>query len=712
MRERARYVLRVTLLALVCVVIALGGVTYWALRQPAPQVPSFESVRNAYEKSEALLLDRHGNTIHELRTDFKGRKLDWVQLTNISPALLKAVIVSEDRRFYGHTGVDLRAICAAAVRNLLNGEKRGASTITMQLASITNKETRPRSLRRNLAQKWRQIRIAWQLERTWSKQEILEAYLNLVSFRGELQGVAAAARGLLRKEPSGLSENESLVLAALIRSPNAPADRVAQRARLLAEQMHAAVSRADLDALTAAWLAAPPLVRPSIALAPHVARYLLKPGTGEATSTLDRNLQSISLGMLQQAITDLQGQNARDGAVLVLSNKTGEVLAYVANTGLNSRVIHVDGIRAKRQAGSTLKPFLYAMALERRLITAASLLEDTPIDISTETGIYKPENYDNRYRGHVPARIALASSLNIPAVRVLLLTGTEPFVQKLEALGFGPLRDGEYYGHSLALGTVDVSLWELTNAYRALANAGRWSEAALEQNGGKQTRRTVFSREVTFIVNDILSDREARSTTFGLENPLSTGFWTAVKTGTSKDMRDNWCVGFSRDFTVGVWVGNFSGDAMWNVSGVSGAAPVWLQIMKHLHRDHPSQPPSPPDGLLRATAPGLDQQRYTEWFLQGTDPGMVQYVKVGRLPRITYPPAGTLIAFDPDIPADHQKVFFQASGSGIEVTWLLDGNPVGAGIMQAWTPRQGHHRLRLLDAHNQTLDEVTFTVRE
>jgi penicillin-binding protein 1C len=156
------------------------------------------------------------------------------------------------------------------------------------------------------------------------------------------------------------------------------------------------------------------------------------------------------------------------------------------------------------------------MAIEKRLITAATLLEDAPIDLSTETGIYRPENYDNTYRGQVPARVALASSLNVPAVKLLLLTGTEPFVQKLEALGFGPLRDGDYYGHSLALGTLDVSLWDLTNACRTLANGGWWSVARLQPDAGKSAGRRVFSREAAFIVGDMLSDREARSTTFGL----------------------------------------------------------------------------------------------------------------------------------------------------------------------------------------------------
>ena len=547
---------------------------------------------------------------------------------------------------------------------------------------------------------------------TWSKQEILEAYLNLVTFRGELQGIAAASRGLFRKDPSGLTESESLILAVLIRSPNASVEHVVKRALLLAASLKSRAEVTEIQALVTASLTAPYFLKPRIALAPHVALYLLKPGMKQAASTLDGDLQSLAQGLLKQYLTDLRDQNAKDAAVLVLANKTGEVLAYVANAGLNPHASHVDGIRAKRQAGSTLKPFLYAMAIDRRLITAATLLEDAPIDLPTETGIYRPENYDNIYRGQVPARVALASSLNVPAVRLLLLTGTEPFVQKLEALGFGPLRDGDYYGHSLALGTLDVSLWDLTNACRTLANGGWWSEARLAPDAGKSEGRRLFSKEAAFIVSDILSDREARSTTFGLENPLSTKFWTASKTGTSKDMRDNWCIGFSSDYTVGVWVGNFSGEAMWNVSGISGAAPIWLEVMKYLHKAVPSRPPSPPDGVVMAAASDPDERSRKEWFIKGTETGLIQYVKAWPLPRITYPPAEALIALDPDIPAPHQKIFFQASGSPHRLRWLLDGEFVGEGTMHSWTPMRGHHRLSLLGPDDRTLDTVTFTVRD
>ena len=202
------------------------------------------------------------------------------------------------------------------------------------------------------------------------------------------------------------------------------------------------------------------------------------------------------------------------------------------------------------------------------------------------SGIYQPRNYDSQFKGLVTSRVALASSLNVPAVKALSLVGMEPFLSKLRQLGIKRLKEsGDFYGPSLALGSADVSLWELVNGYRTLANEGIWDELRLRlKEESLSGKRKVFSREAAFLVSDILSDREARSLTFGLENPLATRFWTAVKTGTSKDMRDNWCIGYSKRYTVGVWVGNFNGEPMWNVSGITGAAPVWVEVMDFLHR--------------------------------------------------------------------------------------------------------------------------------
>ena len=308
----------------------------------------------------------------------------------------------------------------------------------------------------------------------------------------------------------------------------------------------------------------PNYIAPRTTLAPHVAERLLKnrPKGATITCTLDAGLQRFALDSLADQLLDLRRQNVSDGAVLVLENKTGEVLAYAAFSTDQSGARHVDGIRAKRQAGSTLKPFLYGLAFDRRILTAASVLNDAPLDVAVAGGLYQPRNYDSAYLGPVSVRTALASSLNVPAVLTLNLLGPEAFLSKLRQMGIKEISEsGDYYGPSLALGSADVSLWELTNGYRALANGGQWSDAILTPDMAKMVNnKRILSREAAFIVSDILADREARSSTFGLENSLATKFWSAVKTGTSKDMRDNWCLGYSSEYTVGVWVGNYSGE--------------------------------------------------------------------------------------------------------------------------------------------------------
>ena len=626
------------------------------------------------------------------------RSLEWTSLKDVSPPLLKAVVTSEDKRFFSHRGIDAIALAWGGLKSGLGVGRRGASTITMQVAAFTDKTARPEGASRTVAQKWRQIRLAWAIERSWSKEQILEAYLNLVSFRGELKGIAAASRGLFQKSPSGLNLTESLILASLIRSPNAQAGFVTRRAVRLAAAMNEPVNPGALASAVDGALGKAYSIAQSVSLAPFPARYLLKGGPGDVRSTIDGRLQSFVRALLADHLASVKGQNVRDGAVLVADNRSGEILAYVANSGVLSSAACIDGIRARRQPGSTMKPFLYALALEKRIITAASLLSDTPLDIPTERGIYRPDNYDHGFKGLVSARTALASSLNIPAVRVLMMAGPDGFVKKLKELGFSNIRDADYYGYSLALGTLDVDLYEMVNAYRTLANKGVWGELTLVPGGARRNVRRVFSPEAAFIVNSILSDREARSVTFGFENPLACPFWSAVKTGTSKDMRDNWCLGFSREYTVGVWVGNFSGSPMWDVSGVTGAAPLWNEVMTYLHEREKSPAPSPPPGVISRQYLADDgAATKKEWFIAGTQPVAVETERAENDPsRILYPPPEVVIAIDPDIPEGHQKIFFEASGRSRNLHWLLNGIEAGKGPTCGWTPEgrgiQAHPR--------------------
>lgn len=682
---------------------------------PAHALPSFQDIRAAHVKSDSLLLDRHGVILHELRADKQGRRLDWTALDDISPSLKEAVLCSEDKRFYAHAGVDYKALGAAALGYLSGSGQRGASTITMQLVSFLNKGAAARIRQRTLSQKTTQIFLARDIEKRWSKNEILEAYLNLVTFRGEYSGVAAASRGLFGKNPHGLDRAESLILASLIRAPNAGARVLTMRVQQLNRQLAWNVANAAAENKVREVCLGFDYIQPRANLAAHAARLLLKdqPAGIRIRSTLDARLQKFAAEHLARQVNALADQNARQGALVVLENKTGNVLAYISYSAQTSHGSFVDGVRARRQTGSTLKPFLYAAAFDRRLLTAASVLDDSPLDVAYPFGIYQPGNYDSSFHGPVSARVALASSLNVPAVRTLSLVGTESFLNVLRELGIRHLEEsGDFYGLSLALGSADMSLWELTNAYRALANRGVWSEAHLTpQPGPADARKSVFSPAAAFIVSDILADRDARSSTFGLENPLATRYWSAVKTGTSKDMRDNWCVGYSQRYTVGVWVGNFSGASMWNVSGIAGAAPVWCAVMNDLHTRDASFHPAPPAGLVR-TKPMASSDR-PEWFIAGTGPENRETASVRKDCRILYPPAETLIALDPDIPSHLQKVSFVAqTATGTSMRWVLDDLPLpDQGETILWAPKPGRHVLALGCGQNKIADSVEFEVK-
>ena len=781
-------------------------------------------------------------------------------------------------RFHEHSGVDWWAVSAAAWGNLWHERTRGASTLTMQLASLLDPALqRPATTARGLSQKWAQARAARALETRWRKDQILEAYLNLVPFRGEIVGIDALSHTLFGKSAHALNAPESALAAALIRAPNAPASRVAERACRLLQQMQ----DPKADCLSVEVLAGMTLHRrdwvPSEGVAPHLAQRLIRQVTGlregnedlsvgaagrngktlvgdgeerrsktfiedggrrndtenrtgedivtglhdghpTVRSTLDGSLQRLAIDTLRTQLRELQGRHVEDGAVVVLDNASGDVLAWVGSSGSLSRAAQVDGVMARRQPGSALKPFLYAQALAEHRLTAASLLDDSPAQLPTASGLYMPQNYDHRYQGWVSVRTALGSSLNIPAVRTLVMVSPDAFHRQLQRLGMRFPEGSGYYGYSLALGSAEVSLLQLANAYRALANGGQlcpvhllpeahrrgapssltgpvehadglpaiapkptsslFPDASIRTNDESrqwppENCHQALDAGAAFIIGDILSDRHARLPTFGLDSVLDTRFWSAVKTGTSKDMRDNWAVGYSQRYTVGVWVGNASGAPMHDVSGTSGAAPVWATLMRELHRHETSQAPSPPVGVVRqqvdfggesemaglneASAQALPERRSDtaddagahvversgieaprqEWFLAGTEqrhfspPAMVPAsndTRMGKgdgvhagaqdnghsaLPaRIVAPAPDTIIALDPDIPPANQQLQLQAShGTSTELHWFIDDQPVGQGARVGWMPLPGRHTITLRDARGGVLDVRRIEVR-
>jgi penicillin-binding protein 1C len=680
--------------------------------------PSFEAVRAAHAPSDVTLLDRRGEPLQTLRVDPGQRRLAWVALEDVSPALRRAIVLSEDRRFWSHAGVDWGAVAGSAWANLWNTRTRGASTVTMQLAGLLDEDlARPRA-GRDVLQKLGQAVTAAQLEARWSKSQILEAYLNRVPFRGELAGIDALSQTLFGKHPGGLDDQEAAIAAALVRAPNARPEAVIARACGLVR-----LQRGDCTGLEG--LAAMALARrggPALGeqLAPHAARRLLQlraePGApaerGPLRSTLDAPLQRFAVATLHARLRELADRHVEDGAVVVLDNASGDVLAWVGSSGGLSSAADVDGVLARRQPGSTIKPFAYELAFERRLLTPASLLDDSPAEIATAGGLYLPQDYDHAWKGWVSARTALGASLNVPAVRVGALLGPDALHARLQALGFDLPEPAGYYGHALVLGSADVSLLALANAYRTLANGGLWSPSRLAASAPPVRPRRVLDAGAAWLVADILADDAARVRTFGFDSPLATRGWAAVKTGTSKDMRDNWCIGFTDRYTVGVWVGNASGAPMHAVSGVSGAAPLWQALVRRLHAGSPSHAGVPPAGVERIGVryeTAVEPPR-EEWFLAGTGAALQRagtQREGSRRYGIASPRDGSRYAVDPDIPPAAQRMVFEGEAG----VWLLDGRRIGRGERVAWAPWPGRHRLDLVAADGQTIETVRFEVR-
>lgn len=692
------------------------------------------------------LLDRNGILLREVLSEAGGR-CRWIGMDEIPTHLVRATLAAEDRRFFFHRGISLPSILRALAQNARGGRiVSGASTITQQV--VRNLRRRPRTWPVKILEGW----LAMRLERTIGKRDILVQYLNRVPYGNLAFGAEAASRLYFRKPASGLSLAEAAFLAGLPRSPSASnpysapaAARARQRAilRTMAslgwageeETARALVEPLDLQAPEAAFRA------------PHFCEAVLaelgpenRARLSTARTTLDVALQENVEALVRRHIDPRDAKGITNAAVVVMDNATGDILALVGSRDFFARGDsgQVDGARSPRQPGSALKPFAYALALERGL-TAASLIADEPTGFASPGGVFAPRNYDRLYHGRVRLRSALACSYNVPAVAALeSFVGTETFYRALRALGFDGLRHPpSHYGAGLTLGNGEVTLLELVRAYRALARAGMFGRErrlldAVDRSGARAAApgpadvTRALSPAAAFIVTDILADTDARVPAFGYGSPLSLPFACAAKTGTSKDYRDNWAIGYTTDFTVGVWAGNFDGAPMHGVSGVTGCGPIFRDVMLLLHRDRrPAAFPEPP-GLVRrdvcassgrlagSGCPG----RIPEIFEPGTEPREVcrfEHERASAAPappaagpdeggrariRILMPEDGAVFRLDPVLRAEHQKVRCRAVLTGCDeartVEWWLNGRrasvvPRGAGW--TWRLRPGSYTI-------------------
>jgi penicillin-binding protein 1C len=719
----------VPFIAIVAAAATLGAAYLWGV-----DVATLPQGRNA-----VTFTDRTGAPLGTILASDASHAVS-IPLSRVSPAFVDAIVAAEDARFYHHGAVDVPALIRAARELVVYGEPRsGGSTIAMQLARLLYPSG-----------KLVQVVDAERIAVRSTKTAILEAYVNRVPMGGNLYGVEAAARTYFGEPASDLDLAQASLLAAIPNdpgrlSPDTGWNALRARQRYVLGRM---VGLGEISPVEATRAYGETLhVRrhdAGITDAAHALFYLysrVPPRSGRVRTTLDRALQRFVQAQTRDVVAALDAYHVNDAAALVVDNATGAVLAYVGSPDYFSDEIlgRNDGVQALRQPGSSLKPFTYEAALENGTIRSTTILPDVPSTYALPGGkLYQPADYSGRFSGPVRVRYALANSLNVPAVHVLSSLGVGALLDRLHALKFDRLdRPASYYGLGLTLGSGEVTLWELVQAYATMARGG--SFVPLHLTGNAQPAHAVGDASTWALVGDMLADPHARAKAFGVHSVLEMPFWAAVKTGTSSDFRDTWTVGFTRRYTAGVWVGNFDGSAMRGVSGVTGAGPLWNRIMLHLHENADPPPYPPPPGYVRARicattghTPLPDCRAVVEeWVLPRDlalvrravpqrlgheyDPWLAQHREVAaRSVRIVFPHDGDVFARNAatsSLQAREQRFALRAIGPSIgAVRWSVNGVPLALDANgTAFLPvRLGTWTVRAADG--RSTDSVTIHV--
>ncbi len=574
-----------------------------------------------------VLLDRHGAPFRHLTSGDFTRSAP-VSLSEIPARLVDCTLAAEDKRFFSHHGIDTLATARSATDFLRNRRVvSGASTITQQLAKISAPPAP-----RNLASKFREAMTARRLEMTWEKDRILEAYFARLDYGNLRISPTEAARFYFQKPLADLSLGEAALLAGL---PQAPSwlnpirhpERAKTRRRAVLERLERTGKYSETEIALAR--EEPLRLRPlrETKAAPWLNR---SPGSG-ARSTLDLSLQTDIQRIVREETAKLKESNLRHAAVVVIDNATGDILAMVSSADWDDpRGGQLHGAMTPRSPGSALKPFTYLLSFRHLGHLPCTIIADIPTPLRTAQGLQLPQNYDRRYRGPVTIRHALACSLNVPALRELdALGGPGKLRDFLQSLGISTLgASATEYGLGLTLGNAPVRLLELTNAYAAIARRGVSLPTRLFMDQEIPAGKKLIDTTHCWLIADILADQAARAPGFSTGGPLDLPFPCAVKTGTSSDFRDNWCVGFTPEFTIGIWAGNFENRPMKNISGVSGAGPIFHRSLVRAHRDTPPTWFARPEGgeivetdtrTGKRLAPGAYPKfSVTEWLPPGT----------------------------------------------------------------------------------------------
>lgn len=636
------------------IILGIGGFIVLSLTLPSPE----DVIRR--EGFSTKILDRNGEVLYDI---FRDERRTAVAFDQIPENLKKATIAIEDKNFYSHSGFDPLGMVRGVSRIFTRGYAQGGSTLTQQLVKnvlLTSE--------RSVIRKIKEFVLAIQIERKYDKDEILLLYLNEAPYGGTAWGVASAAEIYFGKEVKDLNLVESAILAGLPQSPSryspysSTPDAYVGRTEQVLRRMHEDDYINDEDYQKA--LEDLPNVdfqpRGASFKAPHFVQYVqriledtygasvVENGGLVVTTTLDLKLQEEAQKIVSTEIEEVEYLNIGNGAAVALDPQTGEILSMVGSKDFEAEDYdgQVNVTTALRQPGSAIKPITYVTALSKGY-TASTMLMDVPTEFPGGAGqpAYKPENYDGTYRGPMQVRYALANSINVIAVKMVALVGIEDMLQLAYEMGLTSLQPTDELlkrvGLSVTLGGGEVRLLELANAYSAFTNGGfRIDPVAilkvedgdgnvLEENKPEKDQRVLDAQDA-YIIADILSDNNARSAVFGTNSLLNfPGQDVMVKTGTTNDLRDNWAIGGSSDIVVGVWVGNNDNSPMAKVaSGISGATPIWRQIVLEALKDRPVKEFERPNGIVTATVDSVSGMRVahgyperTEIFKTGTEPG-------------------------------------------------------------------------------------------
>lgn len=726
--------------------------------------PKVEVLEKGQEVQSIRIYDRNGCLLYETLSD-EMTKTRWISSNSIPPIVEGAVISSEDKRYYKHCGIDPFALLRALWIDLKSFSiKQGGSTITQQTAKLIIKR---RS--RNILLKIYEFFYTLKLEYQFSKKEILSIYLNLAPYGRNIVGIKKAAEAYFNSPLENLTPAQIAFLAAIPKSPRfydcvknfsftkKKQEKILERMRNLGYISEEEYKRAKEEEIFIE-------KKPTPFQAPHFVERIKEEVKGRKEksfiTTIDESLMRKISNLIDTERGLLEKIGAKNVAVIVIENKTGEVLVWEGsgNYFSDEEGNKIDGVITPRQPGSALKPFLYALAFDRGFLPA-SVLPDIPSSFQTSRkgSYYSPKNYDNKFRGPLSARKALAGSINVPAVFLVSEIGVDSFLSVLRNGGVTTLdKSSDFYGYGLALGNGEVKLCELANFYSTLSRGGVYKEISKIIGERNFKEKRIFSEEASFLVTDILSDNKAREISFGRRSVLEFPFKVAAKTGTSEGYHDNLAFGYNKDITVGVWVGNFDRKPLKYSSGVSGAGPIFHQVFLETIRHIRGGDPQPfeeiiekPQSLKKIQVCSLSglgasencpsttedyvfndkELRKCTWHRKWGENIVTIYPVIyeswakemglwhnapqevfdfaengSEIFKIISPMPDAIFLYDPTLPPKYQGIYLESVGGKGKIKWIVDGreltsNSQGEKFFLEFS--KGEHIVKAIDQENK-----------